>query len=100
MTFSHNITKNGKKILTVAFIAQKAIFANFGQLWMVVYTAIIKNFIFFQLYRMHIGVTKKVIQKKLMGGGEFLPPQTWNRVKQDRATTNAIAIVVRAITIG
>ena len=74
MTFSHNITKNGKKILTVAFIAQKAIFANFGQLWMVVYTAIIKNFIFFQLYRMHIGVTKKVIQKKLMGGGGVSSP--------------------------
>ena len=39
--------KNGKNLFTVAFIAQKiclAIFANFGQLWMVVYTAIIKKF--------------------------------------------------------
>ena len=34
-----------------------AIFANFGQLWMVVYTAV-----------------KKVIQKKLMGGGVTLTP--------------------------
>ena len=34
-----------------------AIFANFGQLWMVVYTAIIKIFGIFKLYRMGIGVT-------------------------------------------
>ena len=57
-----NITKKmGKFLLTVAFIAQKlfflANFANFGKLWMVVYTAVIKKFIFFQLYRIHIGVT-------------------------------------------
>ena len=62
-----------------------AIFANFGQFWMVDYTAIIKIFKFFKIYRM--GVTKKVkkfeidpiFAKKSYstntdGGGEFVPP--------------------------
>ena len=51
-----NSHKNGKNLLTLAFIAQKpflAIFVIFGQLWIVVYTAIIK---YFELYRMSIGV--------------------------------------------
>jgi hypothetical protein len=36
--------KNENNCLTIAFVAQKpkAIFANFGQLWRVVYTAKIK----------------------------------------------------------
>ena len=33
-----------KNALIVAFIAQKTLFVNFGQLWMVVYTAKIKSF--------------------------------------------------------
>ena len=63
-----------------------AIFANFGQIWMIVYTVIIENFEFFKLYRIGIGVTyievrdrsyffkKKIFNKKLWGVGEFLPP--------------------------
>ena len=65
MTFSHKcylpVTKK-KQLLKYSICSQKttfflAIFANFGQLWMVVYTAIIKNFEFFKMYMMGIGVT-------------------------------------------
>ena len=56
-----NITKKWEKFINCSFYSPKttflAIFANFGQLWMVVYTAIITNFIFFQVYRMYIGAT-------------------------------------------
>ena len=49
--------KKGKNLLTVAFLAPKntflANFVNFGQLWMVVYTAIK----ILKLFRMSIGVT-------------------------------------------
>ena len=63
-----------------------AIFANFGQIWMIVYTVIIENFEFFKLYRIGIGVTyievrdrsyffkKKNIQQKIMGGGGVSSP--------------------------
>ena len=43
-----NHKKSGEKFINCSFYSPKttflAIFANFGQLWMVVYTAIIKYF--------------------------------------------------------
>ena len=93
MTYSHKyylpVTKNkDKKILNCNLCSTKnTYFAIFGQLWMVVYTAIMKTFEIFPLYMMRIGVTEKVknfeidpifaekvIQKKLMEGGNFTPP--------------------------
>ena len=59
LPYSHK--KNEKKIINCRFYSPKttflAIFANFGQLWMVVYTAIIKILIIKKIYRMGIGVT-------------------------------------------
>ena len=73
--------RNENNCLTVAFLAKKktflAIFAYFGQLKMVVYTAIIRFFEIDSIF------AKKVIQQKLMGGGSFFPPPpTRNRVKR------------------
>jgi hypothetical protein len=53
--------KKIKQLLNCSLCSPKttflAIFANFGQLWMVVYTAIINNFDIFEMYRVGIGVT-------------------------------------------
>ena len=53
--------KNLKKNVKCSFYSPKtlflAIFANFDQLWMVVYTAMIKIFDFFKLYMLRIVVT-------------------------------------------
>ena len=68
-----------------------AIFTNFGQLWMVVYTAIIQFFLIFQLCWMCIGVKnfeidpifaiKSYSQKNYGGVTLTPPPPTWIRVK-------------------
>ena len=53
--------KEWEKMINCNFYSPKtaflAIFANFGQLWMVVKPTIIKNIFIFHLHRMHIGVT-------------------------------------------
>ena len=69
MTFSHKcylpVTKKGEKLLNCSLCSPKttflAIFANFGQLWMVVYTAIGQFLeIFSIICWVCIGVTYKV----------------------------------------
>ena len=84
MTFSHKcylpVTKKMEKI-DCSFNSPKttflAIFANFGQLWMVVYTAMIKFFDFFKIYRMGLGsilFLQKSYSTKTDGGGEVSSP--------------------------